>query len=188
MLELLTPFEGEFLLWVQNCLRQDWLNPLVEWFTTLGNQGLGFILLCLALALFPKTRRAGCYGLLAMLFGLIFTNGLLKHLVARPRPWVTFPAILPLVVELDPNSFPSGHTTAAFACCMTLWRYAPRGWMKGLCVAVAALMGMSRLYVGVHYPSDVLTGVAVGCLCALGAWAVERYGIPYLKERKKPSR
>ena len=72
---------------------------------------------------------------------------------------------MPLVAEHDPNSFPSGHTCAAFAAASAWCRTLPRRWMKVTAVVLAALMGFSRLYVGVHFPSDVLAGMAVGLLC-----------------------
>lgn len=174
MLGALTSLEGPFLLWVQEVLRQDWLDPIVGAFTQLGNMGLAWVVLSLVLLCIPRTRRAGFWALAALLFGLLFTNVILKHLVARPRPWVTFPALGPLVVERDPLSFPSGHTCAAFAAGATWARLARRPWLKVICVAQAVLMGLSRLYVGVHYPSDVLAGCLVGLFCAWLAARLQR--------------
>ena len=94
----------------------------------------------------------------------------LKHLVARPRPWLTVEGLNFLVVENDPNSFPSGHTCAAFAAAGVWFRTLPRKWMQWTAVVLAALMGFSRLYVGVHFPSDVVAGCLVGLLCAWLAW------------------
>ena len=91
---------------------------------------------------------------------------------------------MPLVNEPDPNSFPSGHTCAAFACCVTWARFTARRWMKTLCLALAVLMGLSRLYVGVHFPSDVIAGCAVGCFCALLAWAGQQKAETLWKERR----
>ena len=97
--------------------------------------------------------------------GLLCTNVALKHLVGRARPWLSVEGLVPLVEEHDPNSFPSGHTCAAFAAASAWCRTLPRRWMKVTAVVLAALMGFSRLYVGVHFPSDVLAGMAVGLLC-----------------------
>ena len=80
--------------------------------------------------------------------------------------------LLPLINEADPNSFPSGHTCAAFAAAMIFWRALPSQWLGVRCllVVMAVCMGLSRLYVGVHYPSDVLAGALVGSLCAWTVW------------------
>ncbi len=169
VLNVLSQLEGPVLLWIQETLRGP-LDGLVSWYTRMGNAGLLWIALCLLLLCFPKTRRAGAVGALALVFSLVFTNLLLKHLVARTRPWVVFPELIPLVVERDPNSFPSGHTSAAF-CCAMAWRHTlPERWMRVTALVLAVLMGLSRLYVGVHFPSDVLCGALVGGLCGELAW------------------
>ena len=67
--------------------------------------------------------------------------------------------------ELDPNSFPSGHSCAAFAAAVSWRRELPWKWAGRLAVALAVCMALSRLYVGVHYPTDVLAGSLIGCLC-----------------------
>ena len=77
-----------------------------------------------------------------------------------------------IVEENDPNSFPSGHTCAAFAAGMIWLRTLPWRWGRIAAVVLAALMGLSRLYVGVHYPSDVLAGAVIGALCAWVVWNV----------------
>ena len=183
MLETLLTLDGAFLLWLQD-LRTPILNALFSFYTQLGNAGLVWIVLSAVLLLHPRTRKAGFWALIAMLFGLLVTNVLLKHLVARTRPWLVVEGLTALVDERDPNSFPSGHTCAAFACCLTWARFAARRWGKVLCLALAVLMGLSRLYVGVHFPSDVIAGCAVGCLCALLAWAVQGKAEELWKERR----
>ena len=183
MLENLLTLDGALLLWLQD-LRTPILNALFSFYTQLGNAGLVWIVLSAVLLLHPRTRKAGFWALIAMLFGLLFTNVLLKHLVARTRPWLVVEGLTALVDEHDPNSFPSGQTCAAFACCLTWARFAARRWVKVLCLALAVLMGLSRLYVGVHFPSDVIAGCAVGCLCALLAWAVQGKAETMWRRRK----
>lgn len=81
-----------------------------------------------------------------------------------------------LVAEHDMNSFPSGHTSAALAAATACWGTLPSKW-RGIILALAVLMGLSRLYVGVHYPSDVLAGALVGMFCGgLGCLAVRWFG------------
>lgn len=167
---LLARWEGPFLLWVQETLRGGALDPVVSVYTQLGNAGALWIALCLLLLCFPKTRRAGLAGATALVLSLVFTNLLLKNIVARTRPWLVLEGLVPLVVEKDPNSFPSGHTSAAFAAA-TAWAHAlPKRWMGVLGLAAAVIMGLSRLYVGVHFPSDVLCGALVGLLCGVLSW------------------
>ena len=104
-----------------------------------------------------------------MVLGLLVTNVTIKPLVERARPWLDWP-IVPLVTEGDPNSFPSGHTCAAFAAGLSWARALPWRWGRTAAVIAAVCMGLSRLYVGVHYPTDVLVGAVIGALCAWVAW------------------
>ena len=165
MLSALQGMDAGFLLMLQNA-RTDWLDPLAAGYTSLGNAGVIWIAISLAMLCHRSTRPAGMLALCAMLLGLVCTNLILKPLVMRPRPWLDVAGLIPLINEDDPNSFPSGHTCAAFAAGATWARYAKKRWLKGLCIAQAVLMGFSRLYVGVHFPSDVLAGCAVGLSCA----------------------
>ena len=180
----LSQWEGSLLLWIQEALRGPVQDAFFAFFTQLGNGGILWIALCVVLLFFPKTRKAGFWALIAMLFGLVCTNLILKHLVGRTRPWLVVEGLTHLVVENDPLSFPSGHTCAAFAAGATWSRYAERRWLKFLCVAQAALMGFSRLYVGVHFLTDVLAGCAVGCFCAWLAWRVSLWAEARWKERR----
>ena len=184
-MEALSQWEGGALLWIQEVLRGPVQDAFFSFYTQLGNGGILWIALCVVLLFFPRTRKAGFWALIAMLFGLVCTNVLLKHLVGRTRPWLVLEGLVPLVVEDDPNSFPSGHTCAAFACCVTWARCTGKRWLRCLCIAAALLMGFSRLYVGVHFPSDVLAGCAVGCLCALLAWAVQGWAEPAWRRRRR---
>ena len=174
MPEWLLNIDGGVLLWIQEFLRCTVLNGLFQVYTKLGDAGMLWIAVSLLMLCFRKTRKAGLASLLAMLLGLLCTNVALKHLVGRTRPWLVLEGLVPLVVEDYPNSFPSGHTCAAFACCVTWARCTGKRWLRCLCIAAALLMGFSRLYVGVHFPSDVLAGCAVGCLCAWLSWRAQR--------------
>lgn len=180
MFASLSPLEWPVLLWFQEALRNPVTDPIISFFTHLGDSGFLFIVLTVLLLCFPKTRRAGFAAACALVFSLLFTNVILKHLFSRPRPWVDCAALIPLVTERDPNSFPSGHTSAAFAFATASLRTLPKRWMKITAVVLAALMGLSRLYVGVHYPTDVLAGFVVGDLAGLCGWLLsERLAARY---------
>ena len=166
MTDVIQNLDGALLLGVQN-LRVAVLDPLVIAYTHLGDVGMIWILLSAAMLLYKPTRKAGFAGLLALVFGFLCTNVTLKHLVGRERPWLNVAGLIPLIEEHDPNSFPSGHTCAAFAAAVAWVIGTEKTWLRVLCVGAAACMGFSRLYVGVHYPLDVLVGAVVGTLCAV---------------------
>ena len=168
MFEHLLQLDGQLLVAIQG-LHLPWLNPIVSVYTRLGDAGLLWIVLSLAMLLWKPTRRAGALALASMMLGMVCTNLTIKPLVERARPWLDWP-IVPLVTEKDPNSFPSGHTCAAFAAGMIWLRTLPWKWGRIAAPVLAVCMGLSRLYVGVHYPSDVLAGALVGSLCAWAVW------------------
>lgn len=144
------------LLWIQEAVRQAWLDPVVKAFTTLGNAGILWIVLSVAMLFWRPTRKAGLLAGCALIFSLLFTNLGLKLIFTRPRPYTVVEGLIPLLTSGDPNSFPSGHTCAAFSAGLVWARTLPKPWMRRTAVIQAVLMGLSRLYVGVHYPSDVL--------------------------------
>ena len=168
--------DEQVLLWIQECVRQGVLDPLVKLYTTLGNAGIVWIVVSVAMLCWKPTRRAGATALYAMVLGLLCTNVVLKHLVSRPRPYTVVEGLIPLLTSGDPNSFPSGHTCAAFAAGVAWFGTAKKGGWRAAALIKALLMGHSRLYVVVHYTRDVLTGAVIGTLCGLGGlWLVDRW-------------
>lgn len=180
MIDALVALDGSILLWIQEFARIGFLNPIVSFYTHLGDAGLLWIVASLVMLCFKKTRKAGFLGLLALAVGTLFTNITLKPLFERDRPWLTVEGLQFLVVEHDPNSFPSGHTCAAFAAAGVWFKALPKRWMGVTGLVLAALMGLSRLYVGVHFPSDVLMGALVGLLAACLVW----YGYLIFEKRR----
>ncbi len=169
----LTLWEGGVLLWLQQ-LRTPAADAFFIWYTQLGNAGLLWIALSLVMLLFRRTRKTGILALASMALGFVCCNLTIKPLVARLRPWLVVEGLQALVAEHDPNSFPSGHSCAAFAAACVWWRGLSRRGLRIGAIAAAALMAVSRLYVGVHFPSDVLVGVLLGSGCAWAAWSIGR--------------
>lgn len=158
--------DSTILLWIQDNLRHALWTPFWKMVTFLGDAGWFWILTAVTLLLIKKTRTAGFLSLCSLGTGAVITNVLLKNLVARPRPYDVLEGLIPLVPRLSDYSFPSGHTCASFACALILYRMLPG--KKGIIFLILAfLIGLSRLYVGVHYPTDVLGGALVGILSSV---------------------
>lgn len=164
--------DGEILLQIQQHLRTDMLTPFMKIVTFLGNGGWFWILCAVVLLAIPKTRKTGYAAVLSLIFGVIVTNLLLKNIVARPRPFAEIEALIPLIAKPTDFSFPSGHTTASFAVALVMLRMLPK--KIGIpAVVLAALVAFSRLYLGVHYPTDVLAGFVVALVGrSLAVWGV----------------
>lgn len=162
--EMIFNFDSSILLFFQEHLRADWLNPIVNFITRLGDAGIIWILLGIAMMFFKKTRREGFVMLLCLLGAWLINDFVLKPLIARPRPFTVIPELVNLVGE-DSYSFPSGHTNASFACALALTLiYGKKGVWSYL---LAGLIAVSRCYVGVHYPTDIFGGMIVGTLASL---------------------
>lgn len=166
MLQNLIAMEADILLWIQNNIRNDVLTPIFKFITTLGNAGVIWIVLSVGLLIPKKTRRVGVLALVSLLFSALIDNVILKNVVARTRPYDVIEGLTSLVGAQKDYSFPSGHTGSAFAAAAVMFRGLPKKF--GIPILVfACLMGLSRLYVGVHYPSDVLGGALIGTGIAL---------------------
>ena len=166
-------WEFEILDFLQS-IHSPVLTSLMSFITFLGEAGwfwilLGFLLLCMR-----KYRTVGAAVLTALSFDFIAANLILKPLVARPRPFWINDYIEMLVRVPQDYSFPSGHTMASFAAAGALLFMGKR--MGILAVLLAALMGISRLYFYVHFPTDVLAGAIFGLACGwLGALLVKKF-------------
>ena len=169
-------------------------TPFFEGVSVLGKGGIFLILLSVLLMLYRPTRRFGTSMLLGLTIGFAITNLFLKVAIARPRPYTDTDSVfyqLWLTVnqhtESD-KSFPSGHMTAACASMIPLVILA-RPWQKILAALFAILMGLSRIYLCVHFPSDVLGGLIVGlfagCMAVLIAQKLPRGWYQWDFARKK---
>ena len=171
MLQFLSDLDSGILLWIQDNLRNPVLTPILKVITTLGNGGAIWILLTLIVLMLPKTRKVGCMMAMALIGTLLINNILLKNLVARTRPYEVIEGLTYLVRQPSDYSFPSGHAGCSFAVACIMLRRLPRRY--GIpAIILAIVISFSRLYVGVHYPSDVLFGVISGILISYAAEAI----------------
>lgn len=175
-------FELSILLWMQENLR-GFMDGFWIFITSLADKGWFWILLAVVLLFFRKTRVAGVTVLVALIFNHVMINILLKDLVARPRPYVASDEIVTLIKQLSSFSFPSGHTGTSFTAAFVLYRMLPK--KAGIpALVLAALIGFSRMYVGVHYPTDVLGGIVVAFMCSVWAHYLVQVIIRKWRERK----
>jgi len=175
-------FDLTILNFIYDNCRSGILDVLMPIITKLGNAGMIWIVLAIALLISRKYRKVGFALLFALSLDLTVCNIILKPLVARIRPCDVNTAVQLLVARPTDYSFPSGHTASSFAAVSALYFSRQWFWKPGLVLAV--LIAFSRLYLYVHYPTDVLAGAMIGIILGyLGFRAAEF--LEYLWKRRR---
>lgn len=171
-MDTLFMLDSRLLLLIQEYVRNPAFDEVFRTVTHLGDKGGVW----LATAVFflcagerkEKSRKAGVTMLLALLLSLLLNNLILKNIFARARPYQTIEGLLPLIRAPRDYSFPSGHTASSFAAATAVYRNMPRMYGIGALI-LAGLIAFSRLYLGVHFPTDVLGGILGGAAAAYAA-------------------
>lgn len=192
MLELLNSlavsFDLPILDWIQAHMQSGFMDTIMPIITMFGDDGIFWIACAVLLAIFPKTRRTGLGMGFAMALGLLICNVILKPLVGRPRPYdfqmEHFQVAINLLISgLSDFSFPSGHTIASFEACTVLLINDKRLGIPATILAI--LIAFSRLYLYVHYPTDVIFSVFAGILFGfIGNAIAQRIPLPSGKRGK----
>jgi len=157
-------FDLPILDWIQANLKSGFMDVVMPIITMLGDEGIFWIAWAVLLLFFPKTRKIGLGMGFAMIIGLLVCNVTLKPLIERPRPYdlqAEMGVIIPLLTErMHDFSFPSGHTIASFEAATVLLKNSKKMGIPAMILAV--LIAFTRLYLYVHYPTDVLFSVVAG--------------------------
>ena len=197
-------WDAGFLIYIQEHIRSDILNPVMTVLTHTGDKGILFIALCIVLLLIPRTRRVGLIAAVSIAIESILNNLLIKNIVARTRPYDEIEGLKTLVGRQVDYSFPSGHTGAAFAVAGAMLVVALFGLpmiektgefkradpsltfklISVILIMYATLLAFSRMYVGVHYPTDVLCGLLLGLGTSAVAYLIYQVAIKKIHERK----
>ncbi len=164
MLETITNFDFSVLYWIQENLRTEWLDWICAFLSWAFQLGIPWIILGVVLFCFKKTRAAGAILVAAVVLTFFFNELAIKNAVNRERP-CTIDQSVQLAIERPTSySFPSGHTASCFAAVGTLLFTFKKLGIPLMLFAV--LMGLSRMYLFVHFPTDVIAGAALGLLMA----------------------
>lgn len=155
--------EIEILNLIQH-LRTPFLDEAMRFVTSLGNFSIAWVMLALVLILIPKIRKIGFVVMAAVILDSVLCNVILKNIFLRPRPCDVNTAIKLLIPRPLGYSFPSGHTSASFAAVSALY-FSGENKIWKAALALAILIAFSRMYLYVHYPTDVLGGILVGLFC-----------------------
>jgi len=180
-------FDLPILEWIAGNLQCGFLDFVMPIITVLGDAGIFWILLSLLFLFLPKYRQIGLGMAFSLILGLILCNIIMKPAFARIRPYdyqlEHFGKVIPLLVEAQHDfSFPSGHTIASFEAAVVLLLGNRKLGIPA--VILASLIAFSRLYLYVHYPTDVIASVILGIgIAYLSAWLAKK-AYPHLKFHK----
>lgn len=172
----------EFFEWIQNAdltavrfvreyISNGFLDVVMPIITLFGEGGIVPIVLSIVMMCFRKTRKAGIMIGCSLFLGFMIGNLALKNIIARPRPYSVDTDAALLIDKLSDYSFPSGHTLASFECavCLLLNKYKKTG---SIALAIAVLVAFSRVYLYVHYPTDVVCGALLGTAFAFVSYFI----------------
>jgi len=162
----LNTFEIGILNFIQEHIGCAFLDAVMPVVTMLGDGGIFWIAIAVIMLFFKSTRKTALTMGMALVMGLLVCNVTLKPLVGRIRPYDVDPSLPQLVERLSDFSFPSGHTIASFEAAVTLM-ICDRRRFGYAALVLAFVIAFSRLYLCVHYPTDVLTSIILGSLFAV---------------------
>lgn len=168
-MEAIYNFDLRIFQWFEAHLWNPVLDFIMALISFLGEEGILFIAIIIVLLCFKKTRKIGVTMAAALLFMQIANNMILKPIIARPRPFnyegyidFNYPNIAFFGKIPSSYSFPSGHTASAFTCATAMAANNKKG--GAVMYVFAVLMGISRIYLHDHYPTDVIGGAVLGII------------------------
>lgn len=168
-MEFIQSLDNEILYYIIENWRNSFTNGFFTFVSMLGDKGFIWIAVAVIMLFSKKWRSCGIIRLLSLGVGAVLGSAVIKNIICRPRPFAADPSII-LLTDLPGGvySFPSGHSNAAGAAATVLSfknrKAGAAAW------AFALLMAFSRVFLAVHYPSDVAAGLAFGALCAALVW------------------
>ena len=179
MFESITEWDISVLYWMQENLRGIF-DPVMKFLSLVGYGGAIWFVFIIIMAFMKKYKKGALLATISISVTYLINDIIIKHIVMRPRPFNTSDILIPLDTPSS-YSFPSGHTAAGFAVALILIHFLPKA--PGiLFVILAALIAFSRLYLGAHFPTDVMCGFLVAVVTSQLLWYL--FGRKWLEDKE----
>ncbi|MGN0676555.1 MAG: phosphatase PAP2 family protein [Ruminococcus sp.] len=182
--DTLMNIDEDILLYIQENIRNATADTIMKAVTHLGDMGIFWIMIIFVLLISKKYTKTAFIMALTILFGLLITNLILKNSVHRIRPFHAIEELFPLINKPEDWSFPSGHATSSIGCGIAMLRNLPKKYgISGFTIGI--LIAVSRIYLGVHYTTDVVAGALIGTVSALSSEKIINKADRIIKKKRK---
>lgn len=182
--DTLMNIDEDILLYIQENIRNATADTIMKAVTHLGDMGIFWIMIIFVLFLSKKYTKTAFIMALTLALGLLITNLILKNSVHRIRPFHAIEELFPLINKPEDWSFPSGHATSSIGCGIAMLRNLPKKYgISGFTIGI--LIAVSRIYLGVHYTTDVVAGALIGTVSALSSEKIINKADRIIKKKRK---
>lgn len=182
--DTLMNIDEDILLYIQENIRNATADTIMKAVTHLGDMGIFWIMIIFVLFLSKKYTKTAFIMALTLALGLLITNLILKNSVHRIRPFHAIEELFPLINKPEDWSFPSGHATSSIGCGIAMLRNLPKKYgISGFTIGI--LIAVSRIYLGVHYTTDVVAGALIGTVSALSSEKIINKADRVIKQKRK---
>lgn len=166
MIEFILSVDKTIIELIHKYIQNPLLDKIIPFITSLGNMGLIWIFICIAFLLSKNYKKAGILAIYSLIITTVLGELFLKNLIARPRPFMEISNIDLLIDKPASYSFPSGHTGSSFAAAFTFIKMIDNRKIVIALAFLACIIAFSRLYLMVHYPTDIIAGIILGLISA----------------------
>lgn len=160
-------WEYAFLDWIQTNLASPWLDAVMKFITHLSDGGAIWVAAAITMLIIPKYRRYGVVLTVVIISGAVLNSLILKPVIGRARPFEALEQIMLLITPPGDASFPSGHTLVSVSSAIVILKANKKLGIAAL--VLAALTAFSRMYLYVHFPTDIIAGavlaIAISVVC-----------------------
>lgn len=162
---MITEIDVQIMLWIQENMRSEMMDTIMRFVTWIGDWMLLWSIILIVILVWKKQERSAKLITLSLALSFLFNQVVLKNIVRRHRPFVDHSTLQPLIEKPSSFSFPSSHSATSFAVASAIHWCKIKGYIFGYVLAI--LIAFSRVYLNVHYPSDILVGAVVGIVSTM---------------------